>query len=105
MAIGAASSVLPTSTTAANLQFGDGSGASTGVGRAYSIATLPAAPVAVKWVGGNIWVTGGTGDHPYMWDGRFEGSIILVPGSSLSFTIVTTVMTGLGSMSWIEVPA
>ena len=104
-AIGAASTTAPTTTTNANLQSGDGSGASAGVGRAYSIATLPAAPVAVKWVGGNIWVTGGTGDHPYMWNGSFEGSIILVPGSTLSFTIVTTVMTGLGSMTWVEVPA
>ena len=95
-----------TNTTPITVQNADGSGAATtAVARAGSSATLPVAGVAVKWLGGNIWVTGGTGDHPYMLSGSFEGSLIVVPGSAIQFTHVTTVLTGLGSFTWIEVPA
>ena len=94
-----------TNTTPIVVQSADGSGAGTkAVGKAGSSATFPVAAVAVKWVGGNIWVTGGTGDHPYMLNGTFEGSLIVCPGSAIQFTHVTTVLTGLGSFTWIEVP-
>jgi len=94
-----------TNTTPIIVQAADGTGAGTqSAARAGSAVTLPAAAVAVKWVGGNIWVTGGTGDHPYMWSGEFNGSLIVAPGSAIQFTIVTTVMTGLGSFTWVEVP-
>ncbi len=95
-----------TNTTPITVQAADGSGAAaTSVARASSSVTLPEAGVAVKWLGGNIWVTGGAGDHPYQWGGNLDGSLIVVPGSAIHFTIVTTVMTGLGSFTWAEVPA
>ena len=95
-----------TNTTPIIVQSADGAGAGTAaVAKAGSSATLPVAAVAVKWVGGNIWVTGGTGDHPYQWSGTFDGSIVVKEGSAIQFTIVTTVMTGLGSFTWVEVPA
>ena len=34
-----------------------------------------------------------------------EGSIILVPGAYLHLTTVTTTAVGMGSFTWIEVPA
>lgn len=104
LAIGAASTTAVTNTTPITVRAADGSGSATSVAAGSSSATLPAAAVAIKWLGGNIWVTGGTGDHPYMLQGTLEGSIILVPGSTLQFTHVTTVLTGLGSFTWIEVP-
>lgn len=101
-----ASATAVTNTTPITVQNADGSGAATAsVARASSSVTLPVAAVAVKWVGGNIWVTGGTGDHPYQWSGNIDGGLVLVPGSAMHFTIVTTVMTGLGSFTWVEVPA
>ena len=95
-----------TNTTPIVVQAADGSGAGTqSVARASSSVTLPAAGVAVKWLGGNIWVTGvSTGDAPYQWGGDLNGSLIVVPGAAIHFTIVTTVMTGLGSFSWVEIP-
>ena len=105
LAIGASNITAVTNTTPVTVRAADGSGAATSVAAGSSSATLPAADVAVKWLGGNIWVTGGTGDHPYMLQGSLEGSLILVPGSTLRFTHVTTVLTGLGSFTWIEVPA
>jgi hypothetical protein len=94
-----------TNTTPLTVQAADGSGAAgISIARASSSVTLPAAAVAVKWLGGNVWVTGGTGDHPYSLNGSLEGSIVVVPGAAVHFTIVTTVMTGLGSFTWIEVP-
>lgn len=105
LAVMPASQTAVTNTTPITVQAADGSGpAGSAAGRASSSATLPAAGVAAKWLGGNIWVTGGTGDHPYILTGSLDGSIILVPGSAVHFTIVTTVMTGLGSFTWAEVP-
>ena len=105
LAVMPANATAVTNTTPIVVQSADGTGAGLqSVARASSSATLPAAGVAVKWLGGNIWVTGGTGDHPYQWSGRLDGGIILVPGSAIQFTIVTTVMTGLGSFTWAEVP-
>ena len=104
MAMMASNQTAVTNTTPITVLTADGSGSGASKGKASSSVTLPAAAVANKWVGGNIWTTGGTGDHPYMWNGTFEGSVILVPGAAYHFTIVTTVMTGLGSFTWIEVP-
>lgn len=80
----------------------DGSGAGS-VARAYDVATFVAAPVACRWMGGNIWVTGGTGDHPYMLQDKIDGAIAVAPGAAVMFTIVTTVMTGLSSFTYVEV--
>ena len=104
IAVMAAHTTAVTQTTPITVRAADGSGAATSVGLGASSVTLPQAAVVAKWVGGNIWVTGGTGDHPYMLQGSFEGSLLLVPGSALHFTHVTTVLTGLGSFTWIEVP-
>lgn len=95
-----------TNTTPIVVQSADGAGAAGGaVARASSSVTLPAAAVPVKWLGGNIWVTGGTGDHPYQLSGTLDGALIVRPGAAIHFTIVTTVMTGLGSFTWAEVDA
>ena len=80
----------------------DGSGAATSaVGRAYDAATLPVAPVAVRWFGGAAGAAalGPTAPHDYI-----DGAIALVPGATLTFATVTDTAVGMGSISWVEVP-
>ena len=79
-------------------------GAGNAVGRAYDTATLPTAPVAVRWMGGAAWVSG-AGVNPYMLIDHVDGAIMLAPGSSLAFTVVNTTAVGLASVTWAEVPA
>lgn len=98
----------PTSATSASCSAvlgADGSGAGASVARIYDTATFVTAPVTQRWCGGNIWVTGGTGDHPYTIQDRIDGSLILIPGAAIMTTSVTTVMTGMAHFTWIEVPA
>lgn len=83
----------------------DGSGgAGASIAKVYDAATFVTAPVMNRWIGGNIWVTGGAGDHPYQIMDRIDGSLILAPGAAAMFSVVTTTMTGLGHFTWAEVP-
>ena len=96
---------LPTSLTAigSGVLSADGSGAaSNAVGRAYDAATLPAAPIAVRWFGGSAYSTG-AGIGPYQLNDAIDGALILVPGSALAMIAVTTTAVGLGSVTWAEV--
>ena len=108
LAISPPQGAAPTSTgvtTASAVLGADGSGgANVSVAKLFDAATFLTAPVTQRWIGGNIWVTGGTGDHPYMIQDHVEGAVILVPGAAAMFTIVTTVMTGMGHFTWVEVP-
>ena len=110
LALGAVSPTLPTSTTAigSGVKQANGSGnAGASVALAYDAATLPAAPVAARWFGGSAYqaatAAGVTVANYYLVD-KVDGALIVVPGSSLSFTVVTTTAVGLGSVSWVEVP-
>ena len=105
LALGAASIIIPASTTVVttSVQAADGSG-TVGSAKFFDVATLPVAPVACRWFGGAAWVTGGTGEAPYMMVDKIDGELGLVPGASLSFCMIGgTGPTGLASMSWIEV--
>lgn len=106
LALGAASSSALTSTTAigSGVLAADGSGnAGNSVAKAYDAATLPAAPVVVRWMFGATYGSG-VGESPGALMDYIEGGIILVPGASASFAAVTTTAVGMGSLSWIEVP-
>jgi hypothetical protein len=97
----------PTSATSASCSAvlsAAGDTGSTSVAKLYDTATFATAPVMQRWIGGNIWVTGGAGDHPYQIMDRIDGSLILVPGAAAMLSIVTTVMTGMGHFTWAEVP-
>lgn len=105
LALAAPHATAPASLTAigSGVLRADGSGtASEAVGRAYDAATLPVAPVAVKWLWGAV-ATGGTNTYGPM-TAYLDGSLILVPGATLTFAAVTTTAVGMGSVSWIEVP-
>ena len=93
---------VPTTLTAigSGVLSADGGG-NVGVAKAYDAATLPVAPVAVRWFGG-VLATGAVG--AYQLNAQIDGTLIVVPGAALTFTVVTTTAIGLGSISWIEVP-
>lgn len=73
-----------------------------GVGLADSAATLPAAPVAIRAIGGGP-VAGSSITSPFIMD-RVNGQIIIPPGSTLSLGYITTAISVVASMSWAEFP-
>ncbi len=73
------------------------------VAQAYDAATLPAAPVAIRWFGGGAYASA-AGESPYMMSENIDGGLMLVPGSAACLTVVTTTAIGMGSITWVEVP-
>ena len=107
LALAAPNATAPASLTAIGswVLAADGSGASTAaVGRAYDAATLAVAPVIVRWLGGAAWGTT-VGVSPFAIHDYIDGALALVPGATLTFAAVTTTAVGMGSVSWVEVPA
>ncbi len=104
IAVAPASQVLPTSLTVAgrSATAADGSG-NTGAGIVWDAATLPVAPVAVRWFGGAAWGTS-VGVSPYLILDRVDGSIVLVPGAVAVLAALTTTAVGVGSFTWAEYP-
>lgn len=107
MALAAPHVTVPTTLTAigSGVLAADGSGnAGSSVAKAYDAATLPVAPVIVRWSFGAAYGSG-VGESPHMLQDKIDGAIVLVPGAVLTFAAVTTTAVGLGSVTWIEVPA
>lgn len=105
MALAGPNATAPSSLTAigSGVLAADGSGnAGSAVGRAYDAATLPVAPVIVRWSFGAAYGSG-VGESPHMLVDQIRGGLILVPGATLTFAAVTTTAVGLGSISWVEV--
>jgi hypothetical protein len=94
-----ASQVLPTSLTVAGRSAisADGAG-NLPAGIVWDAATLPAAPVAVRWFAS----TNGTAANYANVLDRIDGSVILVPGSAACLAVVTTTAVGIGSFTWAE---
>ena len=96
------SATAVTHTTPITVYNADGSGTSTtSVALADNSSTLPVAATVRRWFGGSL----GTAVSPYMVNDLIDGAVILVPGAYCHLTTVTTTMVGMGSMTWIEVPA
>lgn len=70
-----------------------------GLGKAYSAATLPATPIAIRTLGAAITAASTNFISDYV-----NGSIIVPPGAVLSIQGITIVGTGLIGMTWSEVP-
>lgn len=107
LALAAPNATAPSSLTAigSGVLAADGSGSGTqAAGRAYDAATLPVAPVIVRWFGGAAYGSG-VGESPFSIVDHVDGALILVPGATLTFAAVTTTAVGMGSVTWIEVPA
>jgi len=92
--------VQTTPLTVRNAKLGAGS---TAVGLAASAATLPAAPVVIAPIGG----IAGTTDvaSPATIISNLDGSFVITPGSAVSVNSLTTAITCIIGMNWVEVPA
>lgn len=71
--------------------------------KAYDAATLPVAPVIVRWSFGATYGSG-VGESPAALVDYVNGAIVLIPGAVMCFAAVTTTAVGMGSVSWSEVP-
>jgi len=90
-------------TTAAVIHNGRNTGSDNtrGVGKAYSIATLPAAPVWLRPLG-SARVTAAVDGLTAM-IAEFDGSFIVTPGTFICLSTLTAAATGLCSVTWAEV--
>ncbi len=92
-----------TTTTAAVIHNGrnTGSNGNVGVGKSFSIATLPAAPVWLRPAGSPKITTALEASNALIVD--FDGSFIVTPGTFICFSALTAAATGLCSATWAEV--
>lgn len=94
---------VPTGLTAASVQSGQGSGnASTSIARAYSAATLPAAPVTHRILFGAVYGSG-VGESPAMLIDFIDGALMVQPGGAACLAAIRTTAVGMGHICWIEV--
>lgn len=101
LAAGLFSTTAVTQTTPVSVREGLGLAATTrNAGLAASAATLPAAPVFVRAIGGGP-VAASSIQSPFIRD-EIAGEIILVPGTSISLSYLTTAISVLASMTWAE---
>lgn len=78
-----------------------GSNVNSGKAKVDAAATLGAAPVWLRPIGG---VTAASSITPGMYVDETKGDIILPPGTNLSFSYLTTAAIGIAAFSWAEVP-
>ena len=77
-----------------------GSNADVGKAKVDAAATLAAAPVWFKPLGSVVAASSITPDA-YIYE--FDGTIILPPGTNISFSYLTTAAVGIASFTWAEV--
>ncbi len=106
MALAAPNVTAPSSLTAigSGVLKANGIGnADNAVARAYDAATLPVAPVIVRWSFGATYGSG-VGESPAALIDYVNGALVLCQGAVLTFAAVTTTAVGMGSLCWAEVP-
>jgi len=82
----------------------DGSGVSTNAaGKVDSSCTTPVLPVYTRQIGYSPTTPATTGGLTF--ESLIRGTIILVPGTFIQISYITTAPVGITSMSWVEVPA
>lgn len=79
-----------------------GSNLNVGVASVDVSATLPAAPVWLRPMGG---VVAASSISPGKYTEEINGEIILPPGTNLSLSYLTTAAVGIASCTWVEVDA
>lgn len=91
-------------TTALGVYGADGRGvANSAVGKADSSATTPNLPVYTRSLGYAPTTPATTGGLTL--SALLEGSLILLPGSFMQISYITTAPVGIASAIWAEVPA
>lgn len=98
LAFNAANAAAPSSVTAGTLQNALLGSSATGVGLCYRIATLAAAPIAIRYLGGT---TGAAAIGGVQLIDRVEGEIIIAPGVALSVQ-ATSAAAILANFVWEE---
>ena len=104
-----ATSIAPSPTahagvTALNVYGADGSGASgRSIARAYNASTTPNLPVYTRSLGYSPTTPATTGGLTV--SALLEGSLILVPGTYMQISYITTAPVGIAAAIWAEVPA
>lgn len=73
-----------------------------GAGLAASAATLPAAPVVIRGLGGPV-ATGSVSQMQVV--DEVNGAVVITPGTAVSINSLTTAISGIFAMVWREVPA
>ena len=98
----APSSVAHASTTAISVYGVDGGGAATSaVARAYSASTTPNLPVYSRILGYSPTTPATTGSLTFK--DEVNGALILIPGTYVQISYITTAPVGITYMSWAEV--
>lgn len=106
-AVGAiTTSAAPTATTAASIR-NNLIGSAPGVCSAFTAATLPAAPVVARVIGG-MSVREGTvaafADTAYTITDYTDGKIVLLPNTSDTIQAIGAAISGVVCMDWEEIP-
>lgn len=101
LALMTSNTTVPTSLTVAGRSAisADGKG-NIGKGIVWDAATLPAAPVAVRWMFGLSTAAASVVEG---FSERLDGSIVVAPGAAACLTVVTTTAVGMGHFTWAEV--
>lgn len=99
LAYNLSSAAAPTATTLANVTNSMLGVGRLPVGQCYRIATLAAAPVAFRLLGGNI---GASPTNATKLDDKINGEVIITPGVAVSFQ-TTSAASLLCSISWEEI--
>ncbi len=105
LAVSAAPSMVAHASTTALTVYGcDGGGAATSnAARAYSATTTPNLPVYSRILGYSPTTPATTGALTFK--DEVNGALILVPGSYVQVSYITTAPVGITYMSWAEVDA
>lgn len=97
----APSQIAHASVTALNVYGADGSGQTNkALGRAYSASTTPNLPVYTRALGYSPTTPATTGALTMR--AQIDGEIILVPGSYIQISYITTAPVGITDMTWAE---
>lgn len=101
-----AQSIAPSATahasvTALNVYAADGSGQTNkAIARAYSASTTPNLPVYTRILGYSPTTPATTGGLTMR--AQIDGEIVLVPGSYIQISYITTAPVGITEMTWFE---
>lgn len=79
------------------------SGAVSGAAQVASSCTLATNPVFLRPLIGIPWVTA-TGQTTLLCKDEIAGELLVPPGAAVGFVAVTTAITGIGYISWVELP-
>lgn len=106
VAISPVQPVIPSSNTVGSAVIKSANGGPVNsVCSAWDVSTLGVACVAQRWFAGLNWITGGAGQAPYQFDTKIDGELGLMPGAAACFAgIGGTLPTGMGSISYVELP-